>query len=304
MIHDYIHAHVHCSIGSMADGMAKIDDLFKKAGELKQSALAITDHGTMAGVLDSRKASKKYGVKYIPGIEAYFVDDVNDEKQKRAHIVLLAKNKQGYENLLKINYEGFLHFKYVPVLNKVFPQIDWSTLEKYKSGVICLTACGSGILARDMFRKDAQEEWSRESADAKIMKSAGKLKDIFGDDLYLELQTHSLKKYKLNKKTHEIEKDADGEPIVAVDQEYINRRLMRLAQEMDIKVVGTSDVHYLEKEDAKIHDMLMAINDKKPLSDPNRHRYEVEDFYMKSGQEAFDHFAKLFGKKSAQKICV
>ena len=192
----YVHLHSHTSIGSMQDAMTSVDAMFKRAKEFGQTALAITDHGTMAATFDARKSAKKYGIKFIPGLEAYFVDDVKDEKAKRCHLVLLSKNQTGHKNLLRLNYEGYTNFKYIAVLNKVFPQIDWALLEKYHEGIICLTACGSGILAREMFKRDDQEEWNEELCNLNILKTCGRLKDIFGKDFYLEVQSHSLKKFK------------------------------------------------------------------------------------------------------------
>jgi DNA polymerase-3 subunit alpha len=285
------------------DGMTSIDAAFKRAKEFGQTAIAITEHGNCASIFDARKASKKYGVKYIPGCEFYFVDDVKDDKAKRCHLILLAKNEPGYRNLLRLNYEGFAHCKYVAVANKVFPQIDWAMLEKYHEGVICLTACGSGILAREMFKVNEHNEWNEDECNAKVATSAVRLKGIFGDDFYLEVQTHSLKKYRTDRKTQEVENDSAGNPIIAVDQDCINRKLVILAQEMDLPLVATCDVHYLEKTDAKFHDMLLAIGDKKPLSDPTRHRFGIEEFYMKSGDEVYNHFVRLFDKKVAQQVC-
>ena len=300
---EFNHLHVHSSIGSMADSMVSVDQLFKAASEMKQSSLAITDHGTLAALLDARKAAKKYGVKYIPGMEAYFVDNAKEDKQKRKHLILLAKNETGYRNLLKLNYEGYSNWKYVPILNKVFPQIDMALLKQYHEGIICLSACSAGPLAFEMFKLDENNCWNQEACYANILNLASSFKEVFGDDFYLEVQTHSLKKYKVNKKTGEVEKDANGEPVLVLDQAYINRKLFELSKDMGLKLVGTCDVHYLKKEDAKIHDMLMAINDKKPLSDKGRHKYEVEEFYMKSADEVFNHFAELFNKNIAAEIC-
>ena len=303
MAYKFVHLHTHTSIGSMQDSMAPVDGMFKRAKELGQNALAVTDHGTMAAIFDARKAAKKHGVKYIPGLEAYFVDDAKDDKQKRSHLVLLAQNQTGYKNLLKLNYEGYVNFKYIAVLNKVFPQIDWELLKKYNDGIICLTACGSGPLAREMFKKDESGEWNEETCHLNVIKICSRLKEIFGDRLYLELQSHALKKYQFNKKRGEIEKDINGEQIIAVDQTYINRKLLALSKELNLRTVATCDVHYLKKADAKIHDMLLAINDKKPLSDPNRHKYDIEEFYMKSNEEVYGHFNKLFGNKVAETVC-
>jgi len=302
---NFVHLHAHTSIGSMQDAMVSVDDLFKKARELGQSALAITDHGTMAAVFDACKASKKYGIKYIPGLEAYFVDTVSDPKQKRKHILLLAKNEVGFRNLLKLNYEGFVHCQLVPVLQKVFPRIDWDMLEKYHDGIVCMTACGTGPLATEMFRisEEGDKEWDEDACHIEVLKVASRLKGIFGEDLYLELQPHSLKKFKHNRKTNETEKTPSGEPIVSVDQTYTNRKLLSVSKELNIPVTVGCDIHYLEKEDAKAHDMLMAINDKKPLSDPNRHRYGIEEFYMKTGGEVLSYFSELFNRKTAKELC-
>ncbi|MFA5024039.1 MAG: DUF655 domain-containing protein [Patescibacteria group bacterium] len=300
---EYTHLHCHTAIGSLADSMVSVDQLFKRAKELGQKAIALTEHGTLASLFDGFKASQKYGIKYIPGCEFYFVDNAKEDKQKRKHLVLLAKNEVGYRNLLKLNYEGYANAKYLAVLNKVFPQIDLEIIKKYHEGLICLTACGSGPLATELFKVDENNIWNHDLCHVNAFNLAAKFQEIFGEDLYLEVQAHDLKKYKTNKKTGEIERDANGEGIVAVDQTFINRALLGLSQDLGIKLVATCDVHYLEKEDAKVHDMLMAINEKKPLSDKNRHRYEIEEFYMKSGQEVHDFFSKIFNKEIADSVC-
>lgn len=300
---NFVHLHAHTSIGSMQDAMTDVDEMFKKASELGQPALAITDHGTMAAAFDARNSSKKYGVKYIPGMEAYFVDSVADKKAKRRHIVLLASNEVGYRNLLRLNYEGFANFQYVGFINKVFPRIDWDMLEKYNEGIICLTACGSGLLSRQMFVHDEDGEWLQSQCHTNVRKAASKLKDIFGDRLYFELQPHNLRVLKRNRKTGELELGKNGNEQIIVDQNHINHKLIELAKELDVKMVATADVHYLIKEDAKIHDMLMAINEKAPLSDPTRHRYEVEEFYMKSSSDIIGHFADMVDEKFALEVC-
>jgi len=299
----FIHLHCHSSIGSMLDAMTNIDEMFKRAKELGQPGMAITDHGCMAGIFDARKASKKYGIKFIPGIEAYFVDDVTDKEQKRRHIVLLAKNEKGYRNLLSLNYEGYLNFQYVAVINKVFPKIDWNLLEKYHEGIICLTACGSGLLSRQMFVHNEDGEWLLDTCHTNLYSAAKKLKNIFGDDLYLEVQPHNLKIIDRNRRTGEIKLSKTGEEIVIIDQDHINRKLIELGKSLNINLVATADIHYLNKENAKDHDMLMAISSKAPLSDKTRHRYEVEEFYMKDRQTIFNHFKDKFGETFANEVC-
>jgi DNA polymerase-3 subunit alpha len=303
MSDNFVHLHAHTSIGSMQDAMTSVNDMFKRAKEMGQPAIALTDHGTMAAVFDARKASKKHGVKYIPGCETYFVNDINNKKEKRRHLILLAKNEIGYRNLLKLNYEGFMNFQYVPFLRKVFPRIDWKLLEQYHEGIICLTACGSGPLARTILEYDESGECDKEECYISALKIASRLKSIFGNDLYLEMQPHDLKVFKHVRKTGEVEKDAHGEPIVVLDQQYLNQKLVQISGELDISLVATCDVHYLDKEDAEIHDMLMAINEKKSLSDTTRHRYEVEEFYMKNGGEVINYFTEKFNRKLAIEIC-
>jgi len=299
---DFTNLHVH-SVYSMADSMAHVDQLFKTASELGQKSLALTEHGNCASLADGIKASKKYGVKFIPGCEFYLVDDAKKDKQKRKHLILLAKNEKGYRNLLKLNYEGFVNWTYVAIQNKVYPQIDLELIRRFSEGLVCLTACCAGPLAYEMFKLDENNKWNEDACYSNVANLAGQFKEIFGEDLYLEAQTHDLKKYKRDKKTGEIEKNADGEPIVILDQTYINRKLLQLSEDLGIKLVGTCDVHYIKKEDAKAHDLLIAIGDKKPLSDKNRHKYEVEEFYLKSGDEVFGFFSNLFSKETATKIC-
>jgi DNA polymerase-3 subunit alpha len=294
--------HCHTAQGSMLDAMTNVYDMFKKASELGQPALAISDHGTAASWFDARKASVKYGVKFLPAIEAYFVDDVKEPKQKRRHIVLIASNEKGYRNLLQLNYEGFLNFEYVAVMGKVFPRIDWNLLEKYNEGIICLTACGSGLISRQMFVHGEDGEWLEGACHDNVLKTAQRLKGIFGDNLYLEVQPHNLKIFERDKKTGEF-KLKNGKQIVIVDQNHINNKLREVGKILGIRVVATTDIHYLNKEDAKAHDMLMAISSKAPLSDKMRHRYEVEEFYMKDYEEIHAHFVKYFDKEFADEVC-
>ena len=304
MVDNFVHLHAHTSIGSMQDAMTNVYDMFKKAADLGQPALAITDHGTMAAVFDARKASLKTGVKYIPGIEAYFVDDVDEmPRQKRRHIVLLASNEIGYRNLLQLNYNGYLKNEYVAVMGKVFPRIDWKMLEKYNDGVICLTACGSGLISKQMFVYNEDGEWSESNCHTNVLKVAERLKSIFGENLYLEIQPHDLKVLALDRRTGELKTGVNGKSITVIDQDYINRTLVNVAEKLNIKLVATADIHYLSKSDAQVHDMLMAISQKAPVSDKMRHRYEVEEFYMKTKSDIFGHFVKKFGEKLANEVC-
>ena len=299
---EFNHLHSHSTF-SLIDSLATVDALFKTAKEMGQKAIAITEHGNNASVWDCRKAAKKYGVQYIAGLEAYFCDTVEDPKSKRQHLVLLAKNQQGYKNLLKLNYLGFQKHQYVPFLNKVFSRIDWSMLEQYHDGLICSTACPSGLLAFELIKYNEGNEWNKEACYQEAIKVAKRLQALFGEDLFLELQPHALKKFKTNRKSGEVERDVNGEPIVTVDQHYVNSRLITMARELNLPLVATCDVHYIKKEDALTHDLLMSVNDKKPLSDPHRHRYEVEEFYMKSGDEVFNYLQAAFDGGVALEAC-
>lgn len=300
---DFVHLHSHSSIGSMGDSMVSVEQLFQKASKLKMSAIAITDHGLMGGVFDAWRASKKYGIKFIPGAEFYMVNDLLDKEEKRKHLVLLAENEIGYRNLLRINWEGFINKQYVPVMNKVFPKIDWNIIKKYREGIFCLSACSSGPIARALLERQENGLWDKEDSFQKALQIAKKLFNIFGDHFYLELQPHNLQVYKKNRKTGDIEVDSSGIPILIIDQKYLNQNLIKISKILGVKIVSTCDVHYLEKNDAKIHDLLMAVNSKAPLSDPTRHRYGIDEFYMKSGKEVAEYFVQEFDERVAKVVC-
>ena len=136
------------TVFSLLDSLCTMQGLFDRAKELNQSAIAITDHGSLAGAWDALKASKKSGVKLIIGCECYFTDDTDIISPKLSHLVLLAKNAVGYKNLLTLNKLAFDQGKVAG--NKVYPIVDWKLLEKYNEGMICLTACGNGILSQDL----------------------------------------------------------------------------------------------------------------------------------------------------------
>jgi len=237
---NFVHLHAHSSIGSMQDAMTNVDAMFKKAATLGQPGLAITDHGTCAAVFDARKASVKHGVKYIPGCEAYFVDDVsvkydkNNSETKRRHIVLLAKNEVGYRNLLTLNWKGYQNNQYVPFINKVFPRIDWKMLEEHSEGIVCLTACGSGLVSRQMFIHNDDGEWLEPECHGNVRKVVSKLKAIFGENLYLEIQPHNLKIIAKNRKDGSTIYNVHGEEIVVLDQNHINNVLVGVAKELGV----------------------------------------------------------------------
>ena len=272
---NFVNLHVHTSIGSMLDGLASVDDLFDRAKEMGQSAIALTDHGTLAAHYDAFKASKRTGVKFIPGCEAYFVHSYDimeggrrKRYERRKHLVLLAQNAGGYRNLLKANFESFRHPEMV--VGRVFPRMGWDILEEYSDGLICMSACGQGVIADRIMLGDMKG--------AKEM--AARLSAIFPGRFYLELQPHHIK-------------------VEHVDQEWVNQCLIELAQELDLPLVVTSDTHYLKKGMAYLKDMLGAVRFKRSLKDEMKDGGMIDEFYLKSGHEVHGFLDKHYTKEVA-----
>lgn len=267
MADKFISFHNHTSSGSLLDALISTEQLFNKAKLLGQEAVAVTDHGSVFSIYDAYKMSKKTGVKLIPGNEFYFVHDPDDEEERgNKHLVLIATNEIGWRNILKLNYLAWQRPK--TIFMKQYPRITWKDLEQYNEGIIALTACSSGIIARHIMNNDM------EKAHCHVVK----LKSIFGDNLFLEVQPHSLK-------------TENGK----VDQVRVNETMFKLCREYDIRPVATCDAHYLDANDAVYHDMLLAIKDKKPISDPDRHRYSVNEFYLKDGGSILNFFGSARG---------
>ncbi|WP_084389020.1 DNA polymerase III subunit alpha [Fusibacter sp. 3D3] len=248
---DFVHLHLHTEY-SLLDGFTRIDRLFEKVKAMGMSSVAITDHGVMFGVVDFYKAAIKHGVKPIIGCEVYtaarsrFDKDSNLDKNA-GHLVLLAKNEKGYKNLIKLVSAGFTEGFYYK------PRIDYDLLSKHSEGLVCLSACLGGDVQRLILEGNVQG--------AKAM--ALKLKSIFeADDFYLELQDHQMKEQKL-----------------------VNRHLVLISEETGIPLVATNDVHYLEKEDEAVHDILLCIQTGKTISDSDRMRFPTKEFYLKSPDE-------------------
>ncbi len=248
---DFVHLHVHSEY-SLLDGACRIKDLVKKAKAEGQSALALTDHGVMYGVIDFYDAAKEEGIKPIIGCEVYTTD--GDRTQKTAgrdeeigHLVLLVKNEEGYKNLIRIVSVGFTEGFYYK------PRIDMETLRANSSGLIALSACLAGDIPRALMRGDY--------ADAK--KRAERYLEVFGEgNFYIELQDHGIE-----------------------EQKKINPLLVQLSEETGIPLVATNDVHYIEKKDAKYQDVLLCIQTGKNVSDTDRMRFTGEEFYLKSTAE-------------------
>lgn len=262
---------------SVLDSLIYTKALFKRAKEMGQTAVAITDHGSLAATWDAWKASKEHGVKFIVGCECYFVND-HKNIDKFRHIILIAKNAIGYRNLLTINKRGFDQGSFLG--KRVYPVIDWDLIEKYSEGIICLTACGNGIISQLLMNKKFEE-----ATDALL-----RLKKIFGDDLGIEVQPNNMKR-NANAFNDEI------------DQQFLNRKLIDLGKLHDIKVVPTCNAHYLKKEDFGTHDALLAIGSHQPIHSNYRLKYPVPDFYLKSGEEIVSFFSRNYGEEFANEIC-
>ena len=250
----FTHLHVHTEY-SLLDGASRITDLVKKAAELNMDAIAITDHGCMYGVIDFYNACKKAGLKPIIGMEAYVSHRSIYEPavpRDHAHLILLCKNETGYKNLMKLSSIAFVDGFYYK------PRIDYELLEKYHEGLICLSAC----LAGDIPQYLLNERWQ----DAREL--ASRLKSVFGEDYYIELQNHGIP-----------------------EQQTVLPRLNRLAKELNIKTVATNDIHYVEKEDAEAQDALLCIQTGHFVDETNRMRMESEEFYLKSEAEMLKRFS-------------
>jgi DNA polymerase-3 subunit alpha len=270
-----LHNHTHFSI---LDSLISPKDLFERVKELRQTAVAITDHGTLSGIWDAYKEYKNTGVKLIVGCEFYFVDSVLNKEEKFRHVVLLAKNAVGYRNILTLNRRGFDN--YTLHGNRVYSLIDWELLEKHSDGIICLTSCGNGIIGQLLTNSRFEE------AESAVLR----LKSIFNEDLGLEIQANNMSR------ASSIYNDK-------VEQNFINRRIIKLGQKHNIRIVPTTNSHYLKKEDADIHDVLLSIGAHQSIYSNFRLKYPVKDFYVKSGQEVFDFFARIFDESKAAEWC-
>ncbi len=245
---DFVHLHVHTQY-SLLDGAARINDLVAKAKELSMSAMAITDHGSMYGVIDFYKACKANGIKPILGMEAYVAPRSLYEKsgvREYAHLILLAKNNDGYKNLMKLSSIAFVDGFYYK------PRIDYDVLEKYHEGLVCLSACLAGDIPNKLLH----------NRDDEAEKLALRLKNIFKDDFYIELQNHGIP-----------------------EQLYVLPKLNALAEKLNIKTVATNDIHYVTKDDAEAQDILLCIQTGRFVDEENRMRMSADEFYLKSYDE-------------------
>ena len=248
----FTHLHVHTEY-SLLDGSSKIKELTARAKELGMDSLAITDHGVMYGVIDFYKAARENGIKPIIGCEVYVAPGSRFDRENVSgedryyHLILLAENNTGYQNLMKIVSKGFVDGFYYK------PRVDYEVLTTYHEGIIALSACLAGEVQRNLERGLYE--------DAK--KSALRYEEIFGKgNFFLELQDHGIPAQKL-----------------------VNQGLMRLSKELSIELVATNDSHYIYADDAQAHDILLCIQTGKKVTDENRMRYEGGQYYLKSEEE-------------------
>ena len=255
---EFVHLHVHSEY-SLLDGMCRIKDLPKRAKELGMKAIALTDHGVMYGAVNFYKECIKEGIKPIIGCEVYVapnsrLDKVAGVDDNYSHLILLAKNSTGYQNLIKLVSYGFTEGYYYK------PRIDKELIEKYHEGLICLSACLAGEVNKYILKDDM------EGAE----RTASWYKNIFKDDYYLELQNNGLP-----------------------TQVMANQKLIMLSRKLGIPLVGTNDAHYLKKEDSYNHEILLCIQTGKKITDEDRMRFQTNEFYIKSPEEMIDYFSSV-----------
>ncbi len=250
---DFVHLHLHSEY-SLLDGAIKLSDLLQKTEALNMSAVAVTDHGNLFGALEFYQKGFRSSVKPIIGCEVYVAPTSRHDKtathspdeDKSHHLVLLVKNIKGYENLCKLVTAGYTEGFYYK------PRIDKELLAEHHEGLIALSACLQGEVARRLLSGKEDE----------AEKAVSFYKELFGDNYYLEIQDHGIP-----------------------EQKKINPLIVNLAKKFGIKVVATNDAHYLLKKHSDAHDALLCIGTGKILSDTNRMKYSTDEFYLKSAEE-------------------
>jgi DNA polymerase-3 subunit alpha len=242
----FVHLHVHSEF-SILDGACRIPALAERAAELEMPAVALTDHGSLAGAVELVKETKKHGVKPIVGCEVYVADDRKAQQKGYAHLTLLAESTEGYQNLIKLSSLGYLEGYYYK------PRVDWELLERHGKGLIALSGCLSGRVCK------ALEEGRATDAEGEL----DRMTTIFGrDQVYVEMQNAHL--------------DV---------QQRINPLLQQLATRRGMPLVATGDVHYLRHEDARAHEALLCIQSGDSLKNPNHWKFDTDHFYFKTAAE-------------------
>jgi DNA polymerase-3 subunit alpha len=256
---NFVHLHVHTEY-SLLDGLQKIKKLVPAVKEMGMNALAITDHGNMYGAVEFYKACKKNEIKPIIGCEVYMAPngrlDKTPTNRRNQHLILLAKNNQGYMNLMRLVSIGHIEGYYYK------PRIDWEILKQYHEGLICTSACLEGEIAQLVVDNNYEKAKQR----------AKDFQDLFGEDFYLEIQRHPGLK----------------------NQDTANEGIVKISRELGIPLIAANDAHYLKKEDAFFQDVLVMINTQTTINDTKRlSMMECPDLYMKSPEEMYEQFADL-----------
>ncbi len=259
---DFAHLHVHTEY-SLLDGFSRTKKLVQQAKALGMQHLAITDHGAMYGAIEFYKACKAGGINPIIGIEAYLTEDMHDHSKRYSddyhHLLLLAKNNTGYNNLMKLttiaNTEGY-HLR---------PRMDKKVLQQYAEGLIVTSSCLSGEIPKKLLKEQVDEAY----------KMARWYQDVFGpENFYLEIQEH-----------HGTFEDGNPSP-----QGQLNQLLYQMHKDLQIEMVATNDLHYVEAHDAASHDVLLCVQTGKQLNSPKRMKFDSHEYYLKSP----DEMARLF----------
>jgi DNA polymerase-3 subunit alpha len=252
MATEFVHLHTH-SHYSLLDGAVKVQDLVSKTHRLGMKALALTDHGALFGAIEFYKEALKLGIRPIVGSEMYVAPEDHRKKTRGGpgsdvayHLILLAKDLDGYRNLMKLSSIGYLEGFYYK------PRIDKKLLEEYHQGLICLSSCLKGEIPQAIMFRGVDVARG----------IAGEYRDIFGEDFYLEIQSHGIP-----------------------EENQVNRGILEISSQMDIPVVATNDAHYLDREHAEAQDLLLCIQTGKNREDRNRMRLATPEFYLKSQEE-------------------
>lgn len=259
MTSSFVHLHAHSEY-SMLDGASRIGDMFAAAAAAGMPACAITDHGVMYGALDFYRSGSSSGVKPILGMEGYLFGgdrrlkpNQRENNESTYHLTLLAADNDGYKNLVRISSRAWLEgFHY-------WPRSDWDVLTEHSEGVICLSGCLSAEIPKLVVAGNS----------GGARRKVAQYRELFGDRFYLELQDHGL-----------------------AIQKALNDELVAIGKEMGIPWVATNDSHYTLKEDAPAHEVLLCINTGSELSDPNRFKFDSDEFYLKSPAEMAEKFAR------------
>jgi len=242
---------------SLLDGAGRVEKLVARAKELGMESIAVTDHGVMYGVMEFYKQAKKYGIKPLIGCEVYVAARTMCDRDPKLdgsqyHLVLLAKNEEGYNNLIKLVSLGFTEGFYYK------PRVDMEVLRKYSKGLIALSACLAGAIPGHII--DGNYEAAK--------RAALSYNEIFGQgNFYLELQDHGIK-----------------------EQSLVNQEVVRMSRETGIPLIATNDVHYVDKEDAAAQDILLCIQTGKTILEEDRLKFQGQEFYLKSSEEMYELF--------------